>query len=442
MKFGKMKEGNNNRREYPAICDIPSTSELERTIIAEIITQPGCISIARDIVRKSMFLDEGNASLWATLLEMADKGEYIDINTLSARTDQGKLIEVFSAPVEASIMSITGHCEALRDIASRRSISAAAIRIVEAAACSATTIPELLTMAGKIGENSGFNERDMTSRKVGEVLNAVCQSIEEAEAATNSGKRAKIPTGFEFLDRLTFSGFGPGNLVILSARPSVGKTAVMLQMALTASRAMFPACVYSLEMTCEELAQRLMFSTEIVTPKQVAGGQVDWHEVERANAQFEKLPLYLNDTARTLDQIANDITLNNQRGRCSIAFIDYLGLIMSTDSRRPLYQVIAERTARLKQVAKQCGIPIVLLSQLNRNSAADGRAPELYDLRDSGSIEQDADIVLMLERETHDLNDHRVNMWVRKNRNGKAGDICVKLEANNTFTIFTERKQQ
>ena len=102
--------------------------------------------------------------------------------------------------------------------------------------------------------------------------------------------------------------------------------------------------------------------------------------------------------------------------------IDYLGLIRHTNSRQPLYQIVAEVTKRLKQVAKECRIPIVLLCQLNRASAAENRPPALYDLRDSGSIEQDADIVLMLERDNdylHAVTDTTsgcINMWIRKNR--------------------------
>jgi replicative DNA helicase len=110
------------------------------------------------------------------------------------------------------------------------------------------------------------------------------------------------------------------------------------------------------------------------------------------------------------------------------------------DSRASLYQAIAETTKRIKQAAKMCRIPIVLLCQLNRASASEKRAPMLYDLRDSGSIEQDADIVLMLERAFEDNSDDKdVNMWVRKNRQGKAGDIKVEITANDTFTAFTDK---
>lgn len=109
------------------------------------------------------------------------------------------------------------------------------------------------------------------------------------------------------------------------------------------------------------------------------------------------------------------------------------------NSRMQLAQAIAEVTKQLKKTAKACGIPIVLLCQLNRTSASENRPPMMHDLRDSGSIEQDADIVLMLEKSADAENE--VNMWVRKNRQGKAGEIKVELVANDTYTSFTDKNE-
>ena len=107
--------------------------------------------------------------------------------------------------------------------------------------------------------------------------------------------------------------------------------------------------------------------------------------------------------------------------------------------KTPLYQAIAEVTKGLKRLAKTCGIPIVLLCQLNRASASEGRPPALYDLRDSGSIEQDADIVLMLEKASCEEDGKDVNIWVRKNRQGKAGEVKIEITANDSYTAFWEK---
>ena len=141
-----------------------------------------------------------------------------------------------------------------------------------------------------------------------------------------------------------------------------------------------------------------------------------------------------------MDDICNDIMLQHQRGRCAIAFIDHLHIISGGNNRLTTYQQVKERTGRLKQLAMECNIPVVLLCQLNRLSENENRPPNLRDLRDSGSIEEDADIVLMLARHTNALSDPDSDMWVRKNRQGRA-DVCVELtgDFSTGFTVFRER---
>ena len=159
---------------------------------------------------------------------------------------------------------------------------------------------------------------------------------------------------------------------------------------------------------------------------------------EIASGSFASKPIYMSDSLFGEDEIIANIKLNAKAGKCDIAFVDYLGLVNYADSKSTLANSIASFTKRLKNTAKACKIPIVLLCQLNRLSASEKRAPQLYDLKDSGAIEQDADIVLMLERASGELDDREVNMWVRKNRQGKAGEVKVNIKANETFTAFKD----
>ena len=169
----------------------------------------------------------------------------------------------------------------------------------------------------------------------------------------------------------------------------------MLQMAKAASAAGFIPSVFNIEMGNKELAQRMLVGTGYVTQSQIAHGNVHWPEMEKAIHVVSSCRMHLYDDRCRIEEIATQIVLNHRQGRCDIAFIDYLGL-MTTSDKRPLCQAISNITKRLKQLAKSCEIPIVLLCQLNRASAIENRPPQLSDLRDSGSIEQDADIVLML----------------------------------------------
>lgn len=165
---------------------------------------------------------------------------------------------------------------------------------------------------------------------------------------------------------------------------------------------------------------------------------MEWLNFEIGAGRFTDKPIWLKDSAFSLDEIASHISINSQSGKCDIAFIDYLGL-MRKNSRLQVHEAIAEITNALKILAKSCNIPIVLLCQLNRTSVTEKRAPEMHDLRASGDIEQDADIILMLEKASYEEDGKEVNIWVRKNRQGKAGDIKIEIVGNETFTAFTEK---
>ena len=177
-------------------------------------------------------------------------------------------------------------------------------------------------------------------------------------------------------------------------------------------------------------------------PYEISSGFVNEYGYGPAQQEIRSLPLYINDESRTLAGILSRITAAVTKERCSIAFIDYLGLIKVDESgRMPLNQQIDMATRELKNAAKRCKIPIVLLCQLNREAAKEDGSPQLYHLKDSGGIEQNADIVLMLEQEKRidGESDERpnINIWVRKNRQYRR-DICIKVQPNSTYSSFRE----
>lgn len=417
---------------------IPDSSNTERQVLADLISNPGLIPTARGIVNRSLFSVEAFARVWDILNDMIDQGITVDWTTVNAKVKRDTITELMR-PTPGLTNETMDHCRALLEISTRRSLVLRAYELMTKAANPGTDFAELLSMPGNlVADLTTTTRAGASTQPVGDVLNDLADTIEADQVNQDTGKRSRVPTGIPMLDKITYNGFNAGNLIVLSARPSVGKTAVMLQMALAASRAGFPVIVYSLEMTNRELGQRLVFSTGYVTPGQLANNTVKWDDLERANGVFYGLPLRFNDKCQTLDEICNDILLNHQRGQCSVAFIDHLHRIRNADTRQSSYQAVTERSGRFKSLAMECGIPVVLLCQLNRMSETENRPPDLRDLRDSGSIEQDADIVLMLERATHTRSDPEVNMWVRKNRQGEAGEICIRLRGNRSFTVFDE----
>lgn len=422
--------------EFPPPDSLPS----ELQVIADIISLPETLSDSEMMLSYDMFEDDRCREAWHTLRDMAKEGKTIDFASVYHKIG-ADLMKSISQLMRytGGVVSVLQHFAALKDIHLRKHSYSEALEMVMLSSQGTTSSQDIINKAGGLVETLRREaETGKGMQHISNAFNELGEKIEENAAIRKEGKMVRVPTGFTILDYLTYGGFAPGNLVILAARPSVGKTAVMLQMAKAAAMAGKAVNLFNLEMTNVELAQRFLFSTGSVTPLQVAKGDVEWINFEIGAGKFSDKPIWLCDSSYSEEEIVSHITLNKQAGKCDIAFIDYLGL-MKMDSRLPLAQAIAETTKRLKQVAKQCGIPIVLLCQLNRASASENRPPQMYDLRDSGSIEQDADIILMLEKASYDEEGKDVNIWVRKNRQGKAGEVKIEIVANDTYTAFEEK---
>ena len=433
-----MKRVETSISEYP----MPDSLSTEIQVIADIISLPETLMEAERIMAPEMFTDDKCRDAYNALRTMVKEGMVIDLPSAYGRIDR-ELMQKGVIPMMTNVgSSVTAsqHFASLRDFDIKRKCYYKAVELLMNASGTNSTAQDLIGWASNFADNLRKNaEPSGGIQHISSVLNDLGTQVEEKMKEKAEGKVLRAPTGFYTLDRMTYGGYNAGNLVILAARPSVGKTAVMLQMARAAATVGKTVNIYSLEMTNTELAQRFLYATEHITPSQMASADVDWQSFEVASAQYASKPIYLSDSLFAEDEIIANITLNNQSGKCDIVFIDYLGLVMYANSKELLSNQIASFTKRLKKVAKACKIPIVLLCQLNRSSASEKRPPQLYDLRDSGSIEQDADIVLMLERATENLDGRDVNMWVRKNRQGIAGDIKVEIEGNDTFTAFKDK---
>ena len=430
-----MKQNITTIEQYP----VPETLSTEIQVLADMIAFPESVMEASRILTPDMFDDEKSRNAFSVLIAMPKEGMVIDLPSVYGKIDRD-LIQKGIMPMmmnSAGASTAVQHFNTLKGLYIKRKCYFKAIEFLIGSADTTTSADDLI---GKISSTAEGLRKELGNDKemqhIAEVLNHLGEEVEEKMRLKAEGKTLRVPTGFYTLNYLTYGGFNAGNLVILAARPSVGKTAVMLQMARAAAYAGKTVNLFNLEMTNTELAQRMLYSTGQLTPLQMARGEVEWKNFETASSQFAGKPIFLNDTASSAEEIISRITLNAQAGKCDIAFIDYLGL-MQMNTRLQLAQAIAEVTKQLKKTAKACGIPIVLLCQLNRTSASESRAPMMHDLRDSGSIEQDADIILMLERSADAENE--VNMWVRKNRQGKAGDIKVEIVANETYTSFTDK---
>lgn len=234
------------------------------------------------------------------------------------------------------------------------------------------------------------------------------QALREAErraAKAGQGEVTGITTVLTDLDRAT-GGWQGSQLIVLAARPAMGKTALMLHFAKAAASTGVPVCIYSLEMSGVRLSDRLMLSVADVDAEAFRGGRLtaaDWQRMERAAADISRLPIYVDDNPTvSMRYIKNNSQIRASRGECGLILIDYLQLADTTDKmnrNRNREQEVAQASRQAKIIAKDMNVPVVLLSQLSRG--VDGwadKCPMLSDLRESGAIEQDADIVVFLYR--------------------------------------------
>ncbi len=251
------------------------------------------------------------------------------------------------------------------------------------------------------------------------------------------GELTGVTSGFKDLDALTF-GFQKQEMIILAARPSMGKTSLALNFAESAAlpKKGTPAAVlvFSLEMSAAQLALRMLCCRAKVNMKRLREGFVkengdEYRSLLQAADEFSKSPIFIDDSsALTIMQLRAKARRAHSRQKLGMIIVDYLQLLSPTDGRMPREQQVAEASRGLKALAKELDVPVVVLSQLNRASEKENRVPKLADLRESGSIEQDADVVLMLARprdadEKFQVAADAAELIVAKQRNGPVGEL-------------------
>jgi len=310
-----------------------------------------------------------------------------------------------------------------------------------------------------IAESVGTSEKaifDVTQTRIKndfQTLNSQLMPAMERleELAENKGAVVGVPTGFKHLDRLT-SGFRGGDLVILAARPAVGKTALALNMAVGAAKAGVQVAVFSLEMGIEDLTQRILCSEALINLAGVRSGDLhdsDWEGIVRAMDKLSGYNISIDDSpslniTELRAKARRQFKGIDGREKKGLIVVDYLQLMQPSRRNSESRQVeIAEISRGLKILAKDLGVPIIALSQLSRAvESRKGMRPQLSDLRESGAIEQDADIVMFIDRNTdpdredqdRTLERGEAHLIVAKHRNGSTG--TVKLMFRDMYTKF------
>ena len=262
----------------------------------------------------------------------------------------------------------------------------------------------------------------------------------------NDGSITGVPTGHAELDDMT-AGFQPGNFVIIAARPSVGKTALALDIGKNAAKAGKTVGFVSLEMPHAELTDRLIASEGMVDSYKIKTGKLaedDWQKLMVASGVLSDLPIYIEDSnASTVAEIRSKVTKLKQEKGLDMLIIDYLQLL-SGSGRENRQQEVSRISRTLKQLAGELEIPIIALSQLSRSvEQREDKRPMLSDLRESGSLEQDSDIVMFLYRDDYydkESKDQTIEVIISKHRNGSLG--TVELAFLKEYSKFVSIKKE
>ena len=417
--------------DYP----LPETNVYEHRLLATIIQDYTLANEVMSIIKREMFSCEQTQQIWDVFCDMYYKKETIDMLTILPRVDKKYYLDnILSAQAVFSPIATMDLALGFLDTYIKR------MAYIE----SVTALQKITNGVSSDVIREGFDtfSKRVTSgigNKVGDDANEIANELADE---LSKGKVTRVATHIRTLDYFTYGGFNGGNLVILAARPSVGKTTIAMQIAQAASADNNKTLVFSLEMTKKELVQRLLQSTGLVSQYELVTHDINWDNYEKALGMVVNSNLIINDDAYNIHDIRHKIITSVKMQVVKMVLIDYLQLMKGANPMLSKNDQVGELTSALKQTAKQCNIPIIVLSQLSRETVRENRSPQLYDLRDSGCIEQDADIVVMLERSKDDMGaiiDNKIDMWIRKNRAGKCNfDNPIRLKGNEYYTNFVE----
>ncbi len=440
-------------RAAPAAVKVPPHNmEAEQAILGGILINNDAMNQVMDILSPEDFYRDAHLHLFEGMIDLYNNNEPIDLITLSQHLKGKNLMEKaggtdYLASLVDAVSTSAGiqyHAGIVRDLSVRRKLISQCSIISESCFQGWQETDELLDQA----EQSIF---DIAEQKIGEGFATLEEVIKGSfrkleSVAEHEGFITGVPTDFRDLDRLT-AGLQPSDLIIIAGRPSMGKTALALNIGYNAAAKTKKAvAVFSLEMSQLHLGMRLLgFHSGISATKLRTGflKDTDWMKLTDSANTLSELPIYLDDTSglSVLEMKAKCRRLMKKRDLC-LVIIDYLQLIQGRRSAESRQLEISEISRSLKALAKDLNVPVLALSQLNRKvEDRPNKRPQLADLRESGAIEQDADVIAFIYRDelyhpTTEDNRNVAEIIVAKQRNGPTG--FFKLQFQQEFTRFRD----
>jgi replicative DNA helicase len=367
---------------------------------------------------------------YAAICSLASRGEPVDNLTVAAElraigVDKPSPGDVVSSMANAPVAShLPAYAERIRGLARLRALAAAGRELVELGMTPTSDVEAALDEAERLVLEATSTGREDAGSSL--AVEMVDELLKELRARQDGTAPLPVSTGSVDLDRQLHGGFCPGQLVVLGARPSMGKTALVLGIAVAAAQRDVPTLYCSLEMSRAEVAARFLAMEGVSTDAQAAGlFERDWGRAEQAREKLRTWPLRVDDdAAATVLTVRSRARRMASRQGLGLVIVDYLQLMSHRETENRQTQV-AEISRELKRLARELRIPVVAVSQLSRNlEARENKVPRLADLRESGQLEQDADAVLFLHRPVvydEKADPGEAHLMVAKHRNGPTG---------------------
>lgn len=433
---------------------LPHDLVAEQSVLGAVFISPETMTSLADELTPDDFYKPANKIVFKTMLSLLEKGEPIDATTMvSALTNQGEIKEIGGLNYVVELVNSTPtsknvehYAKLVREKATLRKVIADLSDSLSSAYQGDVSIGDIIAKTEKSLLDISNQNAGTGFRNVADILDTHMQIVETR--SQTDGFVTGLSTGFVGLDKIT-TGLHEGNLIILAARPAMGKTALALNVAkYVATIERKPAVIFSLEMGAEELIERMLASEGMVPAYQLKTGNLstdEWKRLVQAQNNLYDAPIFVDDTAgiRISEIRSNARKLAQETGGLGVIIIDYLQLITGAKGENR-QQIVSEISRELKILAKDLKVPVIALSQLSRAvEQRQDKRPMLADLRESGSIEQDADIVAFLYREAYYQKEQAdsqeannvTELILEKNRHGILG--TVKLYFHKEYTKFS-----
>jgi len=434
----------------------PQNTESEKALLGSIMLRPESLSEIMDIIRPEAFYMERHKTIFSVMLDIFSKSDPIDLLTLSSKLKENSRLDQVGGMsyltelvnVVPSSANAEHYAEIVQKKYTMRRLIEAAEHIVNLGYQEEHDIEEILDRAEKrIYDVTNTS----TSNKFVEMKDVLGEAWERLDALHKSkGGLRGVSTGFKDLDD-KLSGFQKSDLIILAARPSMGKTSLALDIARHAAiRHGVPVAYFSLEMSTQQLVDRMLAAESRVDAWKLRTGKLsldsEFEKIRNSLEPLSKAPIFVDDQpANNIMKMRSVVRKLKNDKKLGLVIIDYLQLMVPTNSRNSdnVVQQVTEISRSLKQLAREFEVPVVALSQLSRAVEQRGGKPRLSDLRDSGSIEQDADVVIFIHRDDkYNDNSEKPNVadiMIEKHRNGPTGSIQLYFDQNKSSFVSMEK---